>query len=584
MPCWCRRIFRKPGETVEYSKLEIYAKTMLSLARGEHEFGPRRLKAEQDRNIYAIYKLLRGTINRLVMGKNMGMNIRGLSEEVEQHSLIAIHQALETWDPSIATFSTHVYWQIRAELATLQHHLFPERRKIKVKQPIRFLEFDRPIVSDKGDSITLLETLSCETSEEDVEISGRDHFALHTLERVFSHYIAREMTRFCSSSSDLGKAADRRKALMRNRDVCLRRYLGIKTYSEIADRRFHSNTYDEIAVDYGVTRERIRQIIRETEEALDGQLPRYCRDSKAIIEAERAAPREIHPSWPSLATEHYSLTGVDPRLVGREVPLASAVEPFEFAPLPSVIVETSKTRKKAARLPVELGTPPSFEELERLSAAPAPRHQMALFDDISAPSPLAGVPVLATSNDAPRPVVGGKTIKRLAFGLAAASIALPVAAQTSRAIPPAVAIASAAPVANVGSAATAPRKVAHTAPRRSREAEASGPLQPMSKIVTNRVAFGVRLAEYSSADEARNGWSAQRRSWTWLRGLYPGYIAPSSSAASHGVAFGPLDHDQAVGMCHEARRLNKACQVVSFGVARGQAAYAMGAAGHKGGA
>ena len=51
----------------------------------------------------------------------------GATEDAEQAGAIALHRAVETYDPLRARFTTHVNWRIRAELQALRHRLYGSR-------------------------------------------------------------------------------------------------------------------------------------------------------------------------------------------------------------------------------------------------------------------------------------------------------------------------------------------------------------------------------------------------------------------------------------------------------------------------
>lgn len=508
---------------MEYSKLEVYAKRMLELSAGKHEFGPKRLAAEKDRLVYDMHRLLRASINKMVGSKS----IRNFPQEVQQHSMIAIHQALADWNPSIATFSTHVHWRIRAELATLNHAMFPERRKVKVKQPIQILELDRPFYREDDEADSFLDMMRDETAEDDVEAEARVHMALHALERVLSHYVAQQISS-CSNHADLGKTADRRLNFMRDRDIYVRRHLGLQTF-------------DEIAKDIGVTRERVRQIIVKINKDLRHALPHL--DKKVVVEATRPTPTDIHPEWPLYAAEYHARTGIDPRLIGRDTPLPAWVCEDAAPAGAKVVIEHIETQG--------ILVAPTDEYVDRIEAEPAPTEQMDLALDPEIR--IAKIAVL-------------RHVVHVGAAAAFATMALPAAAQTSRALPP-----DAGPVVIDGqsiSAAVQPYAVRHTAQRVDAHRDRGtheGPLEPNGRIVTSRPSWGVRVAEYPSFDAAKAGWSAERRSWNWIHGLYPAYFAPDAKIATHGVAFGPLTREQAYGLCHEAKRVSKPCHVVVFG-------------------
>jgi len=512
---------------VEYVNLESYAAQMLELSRNDKGLKPRRLAAEQDRMASEMHRILKPSIRRLASRKNM---TRDIQDDIDQHTYIAICRALRDWNPDIATFSTHVHWKVRAELQTLQHFEFPDRRRLATPQRISFLELDRPYTGDDGSTYTMADYLIDETSEDMVESEARRHVAMHTFERVFSHGIAKQMQQYCINQTDQDKIAARRHSLMRNRWIYIRRTLGLETYEQIAQ-------------EYKVTRERARQIIIGVDKEMKGQLPRFCKDTNQVIAATRMPPEDIHPSWDYMLIDFYMATGEDTRLFGREASMPTRVDSYDFRPEVQISVQSTQEM---------------LMEFDRETVA-------TVQEPVSAvPEPIAAV--VEPSNVIPMPVPRGRILRQATVGaIAGAMLTAAVAANAqSRAIPPEAQGTRPAEITVDPVART------HAAPRSTPRVRAStrvAPIVAMTDIVVGRPSWGVRIANYASAQQARSQWTTETRGWQWLRGLRAAYIAPVG-AGTHGVAFGPLSEAQAAGMCHEAKRYAKPCQVVRFGTER----------------
>lgn len=502
---------------------------MLELSSNSGGLKPYRLAAEQDRLAREMQRILKPSIRRLAARKNMTKDIQ---DEIDQHTFIAICRALRDWDPEIATFSTHVHWKVRAELQTLQHFEFPDRRRLAVPVKINFLELDRPYTGDDGSTYTMADYLVDEDAEDMVESAARRHVALHTFERVFSHAIARQMQAYCINQNDQDKIAARRHNLMRNRWIYIRRTLGLETYEQIAQ-------------EYSVTRERARQIIIGVDKEMKGQLPRYCKDSNQIVSATRMPPEDVHPSWDYMLIDFYMATGEDTRLFGRETPMPSRVDAYDFRP--EVHVESQTAEEMLVELRAE-------HEVE------AP---VAEVRDADRQVEVAA----AVDNVVKMPLMRGGILRQATLGvIAGAMLTSAVAANAqSRAIPPEVETVRSNETTS--DAAAKP----HQVKRAMSQARASGdrvsPMVNMDRILVTQPSWGVRIANYSSAQQARKEWRDDTKSWQWLRGLRAAYMTPTAGG-DHGVAFGPLSQGQAAGMCHEAKRLSKPCQVVRFGVQR----------------
>lgn len=501
---------------MEYVNLESYAARMLELSRNDQGLKPHRLRAEKDRMAREMQRILKPSIRRLASRKNMP---RDIQDEVDQHTFIAICRALSDWNPEIATFSTHVHWKVRAELQTLQHFEFPDRRRLATPQRISFLELDRPYTGDDGSTYTMADYLVDETAEDMVESDARRHVAIHTFERVFSHAIARQMQQYCINKEDQDKIADKRHSLMRNRWIYVRRTLGLETYEQIAQ-------------EYNITRERARQIIMRVDEEMRGQLPRFCKATNQVISATRRPPEDVHPSWDYMLIDFYMATGEDTRLVGRESPMPSRVDSYDFRPEVQIAPQTTQDMVAELARPVEEASP----------ARPA-----------------------AADNVVPMTTKRTPLVRQAAVALIAGSMLTSAVAANaqSRAIPPEEA---SVPVASEKGQASAAPTIRRATPRPHAQPRMAG-IVDMDRIMVDRPTWGVRVADYATAQQARTRWSSEPKTWQWLRGLRAAYMAPAGGG-THSVAFGPLSERQAAGMCHEARRYSKSCQVVRFGVER----------------
>jgi hypothetical protein len=514
------------GPRVEYVNLENYASRMVELNGDSHGLKPHRLKAERDRLAHEMHRILKPSIRRLTTRKNM---TRDLQDDIDQHTFIAICRALTDWNPDIATFSTHVHWKVRAELQTLQHFEFPDRRRLATPQRISFLELDRPYTGDDGSTYTMADYLVDETAEDLVESEAKRHVALHTFERVFSHAIARQMQAYCINQTDQDKISARRHSLMRNRWIYIRRTLG-------------QETYEQIAQEYSVTRERARQIIITVDREARGQLPRFCKEENRVVPATRMPPEDVHPSWDYMLIDFYMATGEDTRLFGRGTKMPTRTESYDFRP------EVHVAPQDVTEMLAEIARP----------AEVAP--------EVRSEDPQV-VPAEIRDNVVRMPDRRKGLMRQAAItAIAGAMLTTAVAANAqSRAIPPEAPVAH--PAQSVAEAGPAPTRSVRTEAVRTRTEPSRRTLIAIESITVNQPSWGVRIADYATAQQAKAGWATEPRSWGWLRGLRAAYIAPASGG-THGVAFGPLSEPQAQGMCHEAKRHSKPCQIVRFGVQR----------------
>jgi hypothetical protein len=514
------RQINKGWEPVEYGKLETYAAQMIELVKNRSSIRPHRFKAQQDKIAFEIHRILKPSIRRLAAKKNMS---RDLQDDIDQHSYIAICLALESWDQDIATFSTHVHWQVRAELQKLQHYEFPERRRLAIPTKIKFVELDKPMYGDQAESSTMADQLVDEIAEGDVEMNARRHVALHAMERVFSHLIARQMQSYVIGQDDEEKIARRRHSLMRNRWIYIRRTLYLENYEQIAQM-------------YNVSRERVRQIISTTEDEIRGQLPRFCKKTNEILPATKMPPETVHPSWDYMLIDFYMATGEDTRILGTETPMPTRIEAYSFKP--SVEIVITKNDEKADQK----------TNLPDNGANDNVRHEIKGDNVIS-------------MQKYQRKLKNGLTVAAIAGSMLSSVVA---ANAQSKAIPPEQFSENTTEDVSVKPKAKTKAAVGSSTPK-----DRIIPIVSMASVKMKAPAWGIKIAEYPTISEAKKSWYKDTKSWTWLRGLQPVYTADESKGSSS-LAFGPLSAKQAEGMCHEAKRLSKPCLVIPFGNTQGK--------------
>lgn len=72
--------------------------------------------------------------------------LRDMPDDARQACAIGIHRALDSYDATVARFSTHATWQMRGELQALCHRMRPERRQGVRRAGIRLI----PLVDDSS--------------------------------------------------------------------------------------------------------------------------------------------------------------------------------------------------------------------------------------------------------------------------------------------------------------------------------------------------------------------------------------------------------------------------------------------------
>ncbi|URD61392.1 sigma-70 family RNA polymerase sigma factor [Sphingomonas sp. KRR8] len=102
-------------------------------------------------------------------------------DDAEQCCAIAVHRAIEAYDPSKAQFTTFVNWQIRGELQSLRFRLMTDQRPSAKKVEATTISLHQVAVGPEGEETTLESTLV-------------DDESLALTERAASDYLARAAT------------------------------------------------------------------------------------------------------------------------------------------------------------------------------------------------------------------------------------------------------------------------------------------------------------------------------------------------------------------------------------------------------
>ncbi len=75
--------------------------------------------------------------------------LSAVHEDGEQACAIALHRAAQSYDPRRAAFTTHLNWQIRAELQALRHRLHGDQRRAPHRLAAETLSLEDPAILDR---------------------------------------------------------------------------------------------------------------------------------------------------------------------------------------------------------------------------------------------------------------------------------------------------------------------------------------------------------------------------------------------------------------------------------------------------
>ncbi len=102
--------------------------------------------SQSDCGFAQLLELLRPRIRRLALQYGLS----DMLDDAAQAAAIGVHRALDTFDPTQASFSTHVSWQIRGELQSLRHRMRLDQRRSAVNAGASTVSLDALTVPDSA--------------------------------------------------------------------------------------------------------------------------------------------------------------------------------------------------------------------------------------------------------------------------------------------------------------------------------------------------------------------------------------------------------------------------------------------------
>ncbi|MCH7860734.1 sigma factor-like helix-turn-helix DNA-binding protein [Sphingomonas sp. NPDC092440] len=252
-----------------------------------------------DRAFAQILKLIAPRIRHFV--RQYGLTAHW--EDAEQCCAIAVHRAIESYDPTKAQFTTFVNWQIRGELQSLRFRLMTDQRPSAKKVEATTVSLSALTATD-GDEIAPEAMIEDEDAVARTEAAASDYLAEGAVSQLIDAYV--------DQLRKVGVEALRRRPRPKRAEAALRRTEGPRLRSathgvdpaelekleaklsrdrEIVARRvFDGATLDEVSLDTGVTKERIRQIARQATRLLTGIAAEAPRFEGMADDARRAVP------------------------------------------------------------------------------------------------------------------------------------------------------------------------------------------------------------------------------------------------------------------------------------------------------
>lgn len=234
-----------------------------------------RQRANIDKAFARILKLIAPRIRHFI--RQYGLT--GFHEDAEQVCAIAVHRAIESYDPEKAKFTTFVNWQIRGELQSLRFRMMTDQRPSAKKVDGVTVSIHAGATGADGEETTLEALIEDEAAVDHTEEAASEHLIELTSGALIDAYIESERTAAIAQlrkrSRTRRPSAELRKARP-DLPVGFRAHMPAVDPDEVEqlderlerDREiikrslFESNTQHALLLDESLTRERIRQITR----------------------------------------------------------------------------------------------------------------------------------------------------------------------------------------------------------------------------------------------------------------------------------------------------------------------------------
>ncbi len=276
-----------------------------------------RQRANVDRAFMRILKLIAPRIRHFI--RQYGLTAHW--DDAEQCCAIAVHRAIQAYEPEKAQFTTFVNWQIRGELQSLRFRLMTDQRPSAKKVEATTVSLHASATGAEGEETTLEAIIVDEEALALTESAASDYLARAATASLLDEFVRSgraagiEQLRRQQPKRALAKARSegpRFKNALAGIDPAEVAKLDQKLARdrEILERRVFGDGGDELDVDAGITKERVRQISKRatrTISELAAQQPRFrlMAEYGAMSAPAKRAPRPVaQPLLPDPKASH----------------------------------------------------------------------------------------------------------------------------------------------------------------------------------------------------------------------------------------------------------------------------------------
>ena len=261
--------------------LEVAVAEVIANMNSDGSRGSARQRANIDRAFVRILKIAAPRIRHFIRQYGLAAHY----EDAEQVCAIAVHRAIEAYDPTKAKFTTFLNWQIRGELQSLRFRLMTDQRPSARKVEAVTVALTTGSSTEDGEETSLEALIEDEEALDRTEQSASDHLSEQTCKALVDAYIEAERK---AGIEQLRKRARSRRPDRDIREtrpdlpVSFRAHAAGPDAAELAslherlerDRAiiersmFSGDTKLALSLDTSLTRERIRQIVRRASKTM----------------------------------------------------------------------------------------------------------------------------------------------------------------------------------------------------------------------------------------------------------------------------------------------------------------------------
>jgi RNA polymerase sigma-32 factor len=145
----------------------------------------RRQRAAIDHAFARILKLIAPRIRHFIRQYGLA----GHWEDAEQCCAIAVHRAIQGYEPDKAQFTTFVNWQIRGELQSLRFRVMTDQRPSARKVEATTVSLDAITGGEDGEGLSILSAIADEDALGRTEAGASDYLAQAAMNALTESYV-----------------------------------------------------------------------------------------------------------------------------------------------------------------------------------------------------------------------------------------------------------------------------------------------------------------------------------------------------------------------------------------------------------